>query len=630
MTDYCLFCLRSKDQGLSDYHSKCAKALFGQAAIPRLAFDPNNFHLLGLEMAGKVTVSGVQKKLALIKSDKATLRVHAEHMREGIAYILKPDTGHYPDLPANEQLCSRLAQLAGIMTPESGLVKLADQSLAFLSRRFDRHSNGKKIAVEDFCQLAEKLPREKYMGSAELCAKVLANFSSQPAVDGLHLFRIWIFSWWIGNGDLHLKNLSMVRSGGRCCLAPAYDLVSTGIVIPGDPMALPLAGKKSNFTAADWLEFARRCRIPMEVVSRELWNMVRSASEGLALISNAPMSLDLILALAKMYTERASVLGSIAVEAFEQSTRRNKALRGPVEPVGDDLIMCATKLREALRHLELPKDELPFKREMEELQWAGQGAGPLFRAEGPVAEDKDRLIQAFRTYLRLKGVADFLWEAGHYDARKQGTAKHMKEAILNPGWVTEQSGDRLFELEVASALHQSFPGQISVHVQDGRPDIVFLQQGGSDFAIECKRPGNLGSVLRLARKGVSQVGGMPGIVALSFDKILKGGWVQGQSFAECTRVAQNELDQLINAEQTENLMALLPASLDENAALPERAIGFVLVALYGCSWKPNGGDEWAVRYHLATKTIAHGGVLFELIETFLVGALRAGFNRAHR
>jgi len=95
--------------------------------------------------------------------------------------------------------------------PPSALVELSDGTLALVVRRFDRIHDGGKLAMEDFCQLAELPPSGKYDGSAERRGKLVARFASEPLLDLLRLYRQFVFTWWVGNGDLHLKNLALLR-----------------------------------------------------------------------------------------------------------------------------------------------------------------------------------------------------------------------------------------------------------------------------------------------------------------------------------------------------------------------------------------------------------------------------------
>ncbi len=82
-----------------------------------------------------------------------------------------------------------------------------------------------------------------------------------------------VFNYLFSNGDAHLKNFSLIqdeKSGSRV-LAPAYDILNTGIHVPGESdMALELfrddymtepfrAGSKH--TKEDFIVFASRCGI---------------------------------------------------------------------------------------------------------------------------------------------------------------------------------------------------------------------------------------------------------------------------------------------------------------------------------------------------------------------------------
>ena len=63
-----------------------------------------------------------------------------------------------------------------------------------------------------------------------------------------------LFCYLTGNTDMHLKNFSLYKKVGECVLAPAYDLLSTKLVIPQDSeeLALTLNGKKSKLKKVDF------------------------------------------------------------------------------------------------------------------------------------------------------------------------------------------------------------------------------------------------------------------------------------------------------------------------------------------------------------------------------------------
>jgi len=265
----CLVCLGPTE---ADYHPRCARRLFGTSRIPRVEIDQANLTLLGIEMGGRVSLSGVQRKLGL-GLDGGTLHVGAGTQR----FILKPQIQEFEQVPENEQLTLQLARLVGLEVPEHGLLRLRDESLALLVVRFDRTpKTGQRVAMEDFCQLAGLQPGDKYRGSAELCAKLLRRYSAEPTVDLARLLRLLLFCWWCGNGDLHLKNLSLLtRTPGEPRLSPFYDLVNTAILYPDDPFALPVAGKRRNFPPTVWHGFAEYCGLPSGVVAFEARRLLK-------------------------------------------------------------------------------------------------------------------------------------------------------------------------------------------------------------------------------------------------------------------------------------------------------------------------------------------------------------------
>lgn len=302
MADRCLACTLELS-GDADMHPACARELFGRARVPTIDLDPNHLYLFGQEMAGRTTLSGVQSKVSLGWHQKS-LRVRAESS----AFILKPQSSTYPELPQNEHICMRIARLRGLRVAEHGLVRLTNGSLALIVRRFDRDGS-RRIPMEDFGQLAEKLPREKYDGSAELCARIVRRYAAEPVLDQLNLFRVFLCSWWLGNGDLHLKNLALLSvDRERPRLSPAYDLLCTQLVIANDPQALPVAGKKSRLDRADWLTFAEYCEVPRKLAEIEIENQRTTLEPARALVDACFLSEPFRTALMERLEEHTSRL----------------------------------------------------------------------------------------------------------------------------------------------------------------------------------------------------------------------------------------------------------------------------------------------------------------------------------
>jgi len=303
----CLACLQPvgpDERG--EMHRRCSRRLFGCPEVPELIVDPATLHLFGQKMAGRVSLSGLQRKLSL-GWDKLTLTVTAESS----AYILKLGGDDYPELAGNEHLSLHLARLAGHEVPEFALIRLSDGQLAFIVKRFDRTDDKRKLAMEDFCQLNGLLSAEKYTGSAELCARTVRSFTDEPGPDLLRLFRRFLLSWWIGNGDLHLKNLALLsRRPGRPALAPVYDLLSTRILIPDDPLALPVGGRTAKIQTGTWIGFAAYCGLPEKLALREIGKLVALAPAARELIASSLLSEPMKIAYADVVESRTRVLAA--------------------------------------------------------------------------------------------------------------------------------------------------------------------------------------------------------------------------------------------------------------------------------------------------------------------------------
>jgi serine/threonine-protein kinase HipA len=284
MSNVCRICLGGIE-GDEDYHSRCLRTLFRTTQVPIFDIETSKLHTAALAMVGHTSLSGAQKKISVnLSADRATLQVAAV----GSRCVLKPQTGTYPALPENEHVTTQLAKLVNVEVAPNGLVSLKDQTLAYVVRRFDRLPDGHKLGQEDFCQLAELSPKEKYDGSAELCVRLIRKYASEPPVEILKLYRLLVFIWWTGNGDMHLKNFSLLTGQDDITrLTPAYDLVCTRLVIPDDDLAIPVQGKRNNLHRSVWRRFAEYCGLPEKVALRVLDKQASVLDEAIQLIDRS-------------------------------------------------------------------------------------------------------------------------------------------------------------------------------------------------------------------------------------------------------------------------------------------------------------------------------------------------------
>lgn len=212
-----------------------------------------------IERAGKMSVQGVQLKLSMV------LRItegRFEVVDRGGKYILKPQSRDFLELPENEDVTMRMAAMVGIEVPLHGMVRGIDGFLAYFIKRFDREGR-KRLPVEDFAQLCGASRETKYDSSMEKVAAVVDQFCTFPAIERVKLFERTLFSFLVGNEDMHLKNFSLITRNNKVELAPAYDFLNTTIAlrVAKEEMALPIRGKKSNLSRNDLLNYFARERL---------------------------------------------------------------------------------------------------------------------------------------------------------------------------------------------------------------------------------------------------------------------------------------------------------------------------------------------------------------------------------
>lgn len=226
--------------------------------------------------ADKMSIQGVQPKLS------AKINVKDEVfdiVDRGGKYILKPQNNFYPELPENESITMKLADLIGIEVPISGMIYSSDGRFTYFIKRFDRYGRNKKLSLEDFAQLAGKSRETKYDYSMEKLVTLIDTFCTFPAIEKVKLFRLTIFNFLIGNEDMHLKNFSLITRNNKVELSPAYDLLNTTIVVPKsqEEIALPIAGKKRNLSAKILIDYFAKERLKLnDTIISQVLNKIYS------------------------------------------------------------------------------------------------------------------------------------------------------------------------------------------------------------------------------------------------------------------------------------------------------------------------------------------------------------------
>ncbi len=229
------------------------------------------------ERALRFSLSGVQLKFSAILDPQGGLTIPAKGV--GGSWIVKLPSAHFKGVPENEYSMMTLAKTVGIEVPKISLVRVDEigglpvgvngvGEHAFAIERFDRTPEGGLVHVEDFAQVFGVFPERKYEGAKmRRIARILATHGSDN--DMLDLVRRLAFNALIGNGDMHLKNWSLIYRDRRTpSLAPAYDYVSTVPYILNDDMALYVSRTKKfqRLNRDEFVHLAAKVAFPKKPV----------------------------------------------------------------------------------------------------------------------------------------------------------------------------------------------------------------------------------------------------------------------------------------------------------------------------------------------------------------------------
>jgi serine/threonine-protein kinase HipA len=147
--------------------------------------------------------------------------------------------------------------------------------------------------MEDLCSVLDLSPQEKYTGSIERVARALRALSTEPEADLLMLLRRVVFTWLIADGDMHLKNMALLKMAHEGAesfysvrLAPIYDTLTTR-VFPGlahDRMALKVNGKDERLRRADFIAMATLAGLRASDANHEIDALLHQLNDAVDLI----------------------------------------------------------------------------------------------------------------------------------------------------------------------------------------------------------------------------------------------------------------------------------------------------------------------------------------------------------
>lgn len=237
----------------------------------------------GLGSKGPVRVSGVQAKLPVaLTMNKGQPELELGVLGNSCSHIIKYQSPTFSNMVENEWATMELARRAGLNVATVRMIDASNKTdlfpgRALLIERYDvpgkrdleEMYHSLKLALqEDAASLLYLSRADKYGTSAERVAMTLVDLKLSEADLWLYL-RHLIFSWFVANGDLHAKNISVIKwlRPGKLGLypelvdiaySPIYDLVNTRIYLAGDQFAITINGRNDKIKRKDFAAVAHR------------------------------------------------------------------------------------------------------------------------------------------------------------------------------------------------------------------------------------------------------------------------------------------------------------------------------------------------------------------------------------
>lgn len=260
----------------------------------------------------RFSLAGVQLKFSAISTSSGGLTIPAKGV--GGSWIVKFPSQRYAGVPRNEYSMMTLASQLGMNVPRVKIVDISQignlpsdlgplrENDALAIERFDHLPDGTHVHMEDFAQIFELYPADKYGKASSMnIARVLGI--ETPQEDVLEFIRRLVFNALIGNSDMHVKNWSLTYPDNKHPrLSPAYDFVATTAYLADETSGLKFSRSKyyKDLTLDELAHLADRANLPQqpildaakETVQRfhEVWGRERP---------NLPLSKEVIAAIKK-------------------------------------------------------------------------------------------------------------------------------------------------------------------------------------------------------------------------------------------------------------------------------------------------------------------------------------------
>lgn len=240
------------------------------------------------------SLSGVQPKVELVSAPGGRYVMRSKTDNDS-HFIGKLPASDHEGMPEVEFLSMQLAQIAGVNVCHVELKPLAaiadllpfamrdDARNFLLVRRFDRDqpTPNRRKHMEDFAQVLNLSPDDKYDGDYASIAVTLQDYSSRGNQDVFELLRRIKVNEMLGNVDAHVKNFSLLyETPTTPCLSPAYDIVAYCVYVEGTGHGLrffPDSKEREKLSPSLIRELANVLQIPEKTLSNVVAETVKAA-----------------------------------------------------------------------------------------------------------------------------------------------------------------------------------------------------------------------------------------------------------------------------------------------------------------------------------------------------------------
>lgn len=240
---------------------------------------------LGSTAPKKMSLAGAQEKLLVSYMDGALYEPVGSQIS---THILKPNalSEFYPNSAVNEWYCARIAQEMKLSVPEVQLRYVP--SPVYLIKRFDRqmeNGNVKRLHSLDAAQALSISAGSKYTMAGAKSLNDVIQMTRSKTKTRLSIFRWVVLNALLGNGDAHLKNLSLFSNAKGYELAPFYDLVSTvawsGAKWMDVALSFPIGDAVyfGNLKFHHFMQLAEEIGLPTKVATKELSSMLKEVAQ---------------------------------------------------------------------------------------------------------------------------------------------------------------------------------------------------------------------------------------------------------------------------------------------------------------------------------------------------------------